>query len=98
MDIISRFKDLPRARRGDTTVVIVEETVLAELIADARKAGALSGHGHFEAGALTTITGGATGGAPMTIHVDMPPPGPDPAVVVEEILRRAPRPRRSSGW
>lgn len=36
MDIYKRFLSLPRARKGATTVVIVEESVLSELIGDAQ--------------------------------------------------------------
>ena len=36
MTIHERFAALPRARKGSTRVVIVEESVLAELIADAQ--------------------------------------------------------------
>lgn len=43
------------------------------------------------AGEMTTFTGGAAGGAPITIHVDRQV---SPAAVVEEILRSAPRPTR----
>lgn len=41
MDIYSRFMALPRARKGTTTVVIVEESALAELIAAAQTSEAL---------------------------------------------------------
>jgi len=94
MNIHERFAALPRARKGSTTVVIVEESVLAELIADAQASeGDLM---RQSSGPLTTISGGATGGAPMQIHVDTPPV--DTRVVVEDILARQPRPRRSSRW
>jgi len=88
MDIYSRFKALPRARKGTTTVVIVEEAELERLIIDAQASeGDLMKQSVERATRpLTTITGGATGGAPMQIHVYMPPPGPGRDVIVEEAL------------
>ena len=88
MTIHERFAALPRARKGSTRVVIVEESVLAELIADAQASeGDLM---RQSSGPLTTISGGATGGAPMQIHAQVPTyrlwciaePNPDRAMVL----------------
>lgn len=79
MTIHERFAALPRARKGSTTVVIVEESVLSELIADAQASEGDLMKRSVER-TLTHITGGATGGAPMVIHVDPPPP-PSAAVL-----------------
>lgn len=94
MDTYSRFKALPRARKGTTTVVIVEEEVLLKLIRDVEARGMAQPpvEGPANQHPLTTITGGATGGAPMMIHVDLPPgPGVSPAAVAAEVVSRARR-------
>jgi len=95
MTIHERFAALPRARKGSTRVVIVEESVLAELIADAQASeGDLM---RQSSRPLTTISGGATGGAPMQIHVDPPPP-PSADVIVESVRRSRRRLGPSRGW
>lgn len=92
MDINERFAALPRARKGSTIVIIAEEAVLAELLRDAGASNVL------ETRPLTTITGGATGGAPMVIHVDPPPP-PSADVIVESVRRSRRRLGGASrGW
>lgn len=100
MTIHERFAALPRARKGSTTVVIVEESVLSELIADAQasEGDLMRQSAARPTGPLTSISGGATGGAPMQIHVDMPPCMPPniEAVLVENARHQ--RARRSRGW
>ena len=99
MTTYSRFKALPRARKGSTTVVIVEEDVLLELLRDVEARGMAQPpiEGPANQHPLTTFTGGATGGAPMQIHVD--PPAPIPEVLAEDIrLGRRPRQRPGRIW
>jgi len=100
MDIYSRFKALPRARKGTTTVVIAEEAELERLIADAQasEAAMIAGVGPANPNPMTSISGGATGGAPMVIHVDLPPPPGADVVIREEIHRSAARARRGRTW
>lgn len=99
MTIYSRFEALPRARKGTTTVVIVEESVLYELIADAQASEA-GLFGARSAGPITSITGGADGGAPMQITVHHDPPPPPSADVIVESARRSRRRLggASRGW
>ena len=97
-NIYERFMALPRARKGATRVVIVEEQVLAELIVDAQVAErALTARVPLPTDGVTTFPG-KPASPPMVIHFDpLRPPGPhSPGVtVVEEHRRRA---RRRQGW
>ena len=85
MDIYQRFKALPRGRKGSTTVVIVEETVLAELIAAAQTPGArLFGAQHVTAG---------------SIHFSVdPPPGLGALADVVRVIEDSRPTRRRRGW
>ena len=89
MDIYSRFKALPRARKGDTTVVIVDEIVLAELIAAAQTSEA-------------KLFGArdATVGSPvaMQIHVDLAASGPNAVRDIVRVIEDSRPSRRRRGW
>lgn len=89
--ISERLDALPRARKGATRVVIIEESKLLELIGDAWNKGR-----DMQAVGLTTITGGAAGGPPMQIHVD-PPAGPPPSLL-GRVLEDERISRRRRGW
>lgn len=83
-NIYERFMALPRARKGTTTVVIVEEAELANLIAAAQTSEALLfGAQHARVG--IQVHNGGSSEPVNVVHYDPPQPPPAPmAVLVEE--------------
>lgn len=96
MDIYSRFKALPRGRKGSTTVVIVEEEVLESLLIDAQASEARSMAGsatHWPSGDNRVLPGVDPAASP-------PATSPSTAVLVEgsRLARPSRSSRRRGGW